>query len=111
MARETGEIRNVLSRYRSAFNDLNANEAKAVWPTVDDKSLDRAFRQLERQDVTFNVCHIEVAGVRAVSSCDGRASYVPKVGSKTARVDSRSWTFQLLKTEDAGWMIEGVNSR
>jgi hypothetical protein len=110
LARETGAIRNVLSRYQRAFNDLNASAAKAVWPTVDDKSLVRAFGQLERQDVIFDACQIEVAGILAVSSCNGRASYVPKIGSKTARIDSRVWTFQLRKLLDAGWMIEGVES-
>jgi hypothetical protein len=111
LAAETGEIKIVLSRYQNAFNALDAGEAKAIWPGVDDKSLGRAFGQLESQHVVFDACQIEVDGTRATSTCDGRASYVPKIGSKTARIDSRNWTFELVKTERRGWMIEGVRSR
>jgi hypothetical protein len=108
--RETVAIRNVLNRYQRAFNDLDASEAKAVWPAVDDKSLFRAFGQLERQDVIFLACQIEVTDVRAISSCEGQVSYVPKVGNKTLRIHPHVWTFQLRNIPDAGWTIEGVES-
>ena len=108
---DTDVIRVVLARYQRAYSELNIEEAKAVWPAVDDKALGRAFGQLDSQAVVLEACQIEVASGEAVSACRGHASYVPKVGSRTVRTDSRTWTFQLRKADDGEWMIETVDSR
>jgi hypothetical protein len=100
----------VLGRYQSAYNDLNANVAKSIWPSVDERMLARAFDQLEHQEIVFDSCQIDVTGAKAVASCRGRARYVPKVGSKTTRSVPRHWTFKLQNTANA-WVIESVESR
>lgn len=109
-AAETAAVRATLNRYRNAFSNLDASGAKAVWPAVDEKTLTRAFNQLEHQSIVFDSCSIDVTAARATASCGGRAEYVPKVGSRTPRVESRQWTFTLNRGE-RDWTIQSVTSR
>jgi hypothetical protein len=108
--RETGLIETVLDRYVGAFNTLDAEAARVVWPGVDARALDRVFRELEEQELTFDECRIELDEVRATAVCRGLARYVPRVGSRSSRSTSRQWTFRLQKVEDR-WAIDGVNIR
>jgi hypothetical protein len=103
-------IQATLGRYRTAFSGLDAHAAGAVWPSVDQKALERAFARLEHQKLTFTTCNIDVRGVRALATCRGTADYVPKVGSKSSRSDPRQWVFNLQKVDEQ-WLIETVNSR
>ena len=72
--------------------------------------LERAFNQMTTQQFTFDSCRIDVTGARATASCRGRAQFVPKVGSRTPRVEPRQWTFTLRRAE-RDWAIESVDSR
>ncbi len=109
-ATETAAIQSVLGRYRSAFNGLDAGAASRVWPTVDQRALGRAFDQLDEQTVAFSNCTVVVSGVRATASCGGTAHYVPKVGNKNPLTQSRHWTFDLRKVNDA-WVIDAVRTK
>jgi hypothetical protein len=107
---DTSAVQGALNRYRSAFNALDANAAMQVWPTVNEKTLTRAFERLQQQDVSFERCQIDVKGARAEAACTGTALYVPRVGSRSAQVDRRHWKFSLHKVSD-DWVIEGVDAR
>jgi hypothetical protein len=107
---DSAAIRAALDRYRVAFSKLDAGDAKSVWPAVDEKMLSRAFSQMSSQAFVFDACSVDVSGARAYAWCQGRAQYVPKVGSRTARVENRHWTFTLRRAETA-WTIESVDSR
>src|SRR5262249_10339734 len=107
---DNASIQSVVSKYQSALNSLDVSAAKEVWPNVDSKALERAFGALEKQDLRFESCRTEVFGDEAVASCKGNGTYVPKVGSRHARSDTRAWTFKLLKTGNE-WVIAGVNSQ
>ena len=109
-ASETGAIQGVLGRYRTAFNELDAGAAGAIWPSLDTKALRRAFEQLEEQNLVFDACQIAVTDARAVASCGGTAWYVPRVGNKTQRGDWRQWEFNLRKIDDV-WLIDTVSAR
>jgi hypothetical protein len=100
----------VLGRYRSAFNRLDAVGAQAIWPTVDRRALERAFGQLERQNVRFSSCAIDVTGVVASARCSGRTIYVPRVGNRDERSENREWQFSLRKAGDQ-WNIASVQTR
>ena len=108
--RETGLIETVLDRYVGAFNTLDAEAARAVWPGVDARALDRVFTQLEEQELTFEECKVELDEARAMAVCRGVARYVPRVGSRSSRSTARQWTFTLQKAEDR-WTIDGVSIR
>ena len=103
-------IQGVLSRYRNAYEDLDAGAARAVWPSVDHKALSKAFDRLEEQQLVFASCEIAVTDARAVASCRGVASYVPRVGNKDRRDDQREWEFKLSRA-DEGWLIDSVAAR
>jgi len=109
-ATEAAAVRVALDRYRDAFSSLDAGSAKSVWPAVDERMLERAFNQMTTQRFTFDSCSIDVTGASATASCRGRAQFVPKVGSRTPRVETRQWTFTLRRAE-RDWAIESVDSR
>jgi hypothetical protein len=110
IAAENSAVRAVIDRYRTAFSRLDAGSAKAVWPGVDERALSRAFGQMTEQQFIFDACSIDVNGARATASCRGRAQYIPKIGSRSLRVDMRQWAFTLRRT-DRDWTIESVDSR
>ncbi len=105
-----GDVRNVLDRYRAAYGTLSASAVESIWPTVNARALGRAFLQIESQQLTFDDCRIDLSGLTALAFCTGTASYVPKIGSHTARAESRHWTFRL-GSVDGRWIIEDVESR
>jgi hypothetical protein len=106
----TTGVQNALARYRRAFSSLNANAARDVWPTVNERSLSRAFDRLEQQEVTFDACQIDIGNDRAEARCNGSARYVPRVGSRAPRVERREWRFSLVKVRDE-WLIGAVDAR
>ena len=99
-----------LHRYQEAFSTLNSNEAHQVWPGVDERALERAFAQLERQTLVMKSCDVGVAGERAEATCLGTASYTRKVGNKDMRVEPRRWQFTL-RNDRGEWLIERVDVR
>jgi hypothetical protein len=103
-------VQNALTRYRRAFSSLNASAAREVWPTVNERTLSRAFDRLEEQEVVFDGCQIDINNARAEARCNGTARYVPRVGSRTPRVERREWRFSLVKVRDE-WLIGAVDAR
>ena len=103
-------VESVLDRYANAFNLLDARRAKAVWPSVNERNLEKAFDTLERQEFDLGACEITVEAPRALAYCSGTASYTPKVGNRKPRSESRRWTFRLQQNGEA-WSIESVDSR
>jgi hypothetical protein len=103
-------IESVLNRYAFAFSMLDASRAKAVWPSVNERNLERAFDSLESQKFDLGACDISIALPHAVASCDGTAHYTPKVGNRKLRSERRRWTFQL-QQRGQDWAIESVDSR
>jgi len=103
-------IQAVLDTFRRAYGQLDAESVGAIWPTVNTKTLGRAFDQLSEQHLEFDVCSIEASGTSGQAYCAGRATFVPRVGNKTARVEPRQWTFHLKKVGNA-WLLDGVEAR
>jgi hypothetical protein len=99
-----------LNAYAHAFAQLDARAARAVWPSVDERALARAFAGLASQDIAFDDCAIKVQGARADAACRGTASYVAKVGKDDRRVEPRTWQFQLERAGDA-WKIATAEAR
>ena len=103
-------VESILGRYRSAYAALDVNAVRAFWPTVNVQALGSAFDQLQVQKIDFDKCQIDVTGARANAVCGGTARFVPKVGSRNIRVESRRWTFHLVRL-GGSWMLERVESR
>jgi hypothetical protein len=102
-----GEIHDVLGRYRSALGALDSRAVRQVWPTVNQRSLERALGQLQEQDVSFFSCSIDVKGEAAQAVCVGTTSFVPKVGSRSPQSGPSQWNFSL-RRDNGAWQIENV---
>jgi len=96
-------VRRVLLDYKRAYDQLDVQAAKAIWPSVDDRALQRAFRQLDGQELRFAKCGVSVTGQDANARCQGEATYRPKVGSRV-HLTEREWTFSLARANDR-WQI------
>jgi hypothetical protein len=103
------QIKQVLQRYRSAYEGLDARSAHAVWPAVNEAALARAFEGLASQRLTFEACEVKLEGEAAAATCHGSARYVPKVGSREPRVEPRTWDFTLRKN-GADWKIQSARA-
>ena len=108
-ASDEDDIRSTLTRFRTAYSQLNANAARDVWPSVDARALERAFQSLKSQDLRFDSCKMTVTGVRAQAACKGRAVYVPRIGDQSPRFTAREWNFELRKADER-WTIASARS-
>jgi hypothetical protein len=108
---ESAAIQDVLGKYRSAFVALDVAAVRQVWPSVNQRSLDRAFRQLEEQDVSFFSCTIDVSGTSAAAACVGTTNFIPKVGNRSPQSGPSQWNFKLNKRSPDGWLIEDAQAR
>lgn len=98
----------VLQEYKRAYEQLDVRAAKAVYPSLDDRALSKAFHQIQEQRFRFAECGVSISGHDANARCTGNASYRPKVGSRVVRFEETEWTFSLARDE-GGWQI--LNAR
>jgi hypothetical protein len=102
-------VRAALAQYESAYSSLNAAGANAVYPGVDERSLQRAFESLDSQRVSLGRCSISMNGARAQATCQGNATWTPKVGGGT-RSAARTWRFDLANS-GGSWKITRADAR
>jgi hypothetical protein len=102
---QEARVREVLDRYAKAFEQLDVQAAKAVWPAADARQLRRAFHGLDGQQLRFTSCDVSISGQAANVSCHGDATFQPKVGTRPLHATSRQWHFDLSRHEDDGWLI------
>jgi hypothetical protein len=107
---EQGRIAAVLQRYSDAYTDLNAGAAKAVWPGVNVRALQRAFDSVASERLELDSCATNVVGSEADVTCYGNLTYVPNAGRKSPRTIRQRWRFAMSKRLD-NWTITGVSMR
>jgi hypothetical protein len=100
-------IRSVLERYRGAYERLDAEAAKMISPSVDERGLARAFSDLESQSLRFDNCRIDIDSARGVATCQGEATYAARAGDRSIRTQVGTWTFELHKNGE-DWAIKWV---
>ena len=95
----------VLREYSRAYQRMDVRATKAVYPSVDDRRLRRAFQDLQEQRFRFADCGVAISssGAGANAWCKGDATFRPKVGSPQ-HYPNREWTFSLAR-EGGGWQI------
>jgi hypothetical protein len=96
-------VRSILDKYAEAYTRLDADAAKAVWPSVNRAALSRAFNGLNEQRIAFNDCSVNVRSTEARATCSGSTTWEPKIGGGP-HTDTRRWAFDLEKSAD-GWII------
>jgi len=104
LRRDEETVLRVLHDYTRAFERLDVRAAKAIFPAVNDRLLQRAFEQLDGQELRFASCGVLVSGHEANARCRGEATYRPKVGSRVLRLTEREWNFNLSRDNDT-WQI------
>ena len=103
-------IYQALQQYERAYERLDVNAARAVWPSLNTRALARAFEGLKAQNLEFSHCRLAMETQEATAVCGGSASYVPRVGRQAARTEAREWTFRLRKV-DQDWQIAKAEVR
>ena len=103
--KDTDVVLAVLREYSRAYERMDVRATKAVYPSVDDRRLRRAFDDLQEQRVRFASCGVTISssGAGANAWCKGDASFRPKVGSPQ-HYTNREWTFSLTR-DGGGWQI------
>lgn len=105
---EERAVRAAVQAYTSAYTGLNADAVKAVFPSVNDAALRRAFRSLRSQRVELRGMSVAIAGDGASVSGTWVSSAVGQVGDSTPQRDERPVIFTLAK-RNGSWVI--VNRR
>ena len=82
--------------------------AAALWPSVDETALARAFAALDRQDVHFERCDISASEARGAAVCVGTVRYLPNVEGAVEKEGRITWTFDLARSGD-DWRIAGLS--
>lgn len=100
-------VRQTVEKYTRAYERLDVRAAKAVWPSLDERELERAFQGLQSQRIRMSCGRISITGHDANARCSGDATYHPRVGSRVMRLTEREWTFNLSRS-DSGWQIADV---
>jgi hypothetical protein len=107
---EAVAVRAALAKYASGYTDLDAAAVKAVWPSVDQAGLRRAFSALDAQQVTFDRCDVQITGSAGRATCAGTTMWRPKIGGGSAREQNRTWNF-VLKNAGGSWQIVNAEVR
>ena len=94
-----------LSRYSAAYASLDAAAVARVFTDVNERELQRAFRQYKSASVRVAGCSIAIDGERATASCDVTRTIDPKAGEGISRTQRE--TFHLRKVSQ-GWVVERV---
>jgi hypothetical protein len=102
---DEARVADVLNAYARAYNNLDAVAAHQVWPGVDERALARAFSSLSAQTISFADCRISVRDLTATAACRGYATYVGRIGARSARTEPRQWHFDLRRAGQ-GWTID-----
>jgi hypothetical protein len=103
-------IRTLLQRYEDAYDQRDVRTAAALWPSLDQRALARAFAGLDRQDVEFDRCDIEASEAKGSAICVGTVRYVPSVGRSVEKADRITWTFDLARSGEH-WHIDGLTAQ
>lgn len=98
-------IKDALQQYATAYESLDAEQVKKIWPAVDVEKLRRAFGDMRELKLGIDSVRVlSTDGATARVSARVMQTMVPKAGVKEASTVTR--VFRLRKQE-AVWLIEG----
>ena len=98
-------VRRALHSYQDAYARLDVAAAAAVWPSVDQRALSRAFGALQSQSLDLQNCTITMSADRATAQCRGTLRFVPKTGDPRPRAVEQQWVFALRRV-GSDWTID-----
>lgn len=103
-----GAIRSVVNQYVAAYNGLDVDFVRRVYPGIDEGSLRRSFGSLRSQEATLRIDRIDVDQGQTSAVVNGNWSVrsVPKVGNARPQVDARRILLTLRQSGNT-WVITG----
>ena len=103
VASDEAAIRTTLREYAAAFESLDVDAVRRVYPGVDATALERSFRCLRSQQVEIReVYQISIDGGTALVRCQLRQAFTSRVGQ--GRAEIMNSVFRLQKIGDR-WVI------
>jgi hypothetical protein len=103
-AAEAG-VRELLKKYSTALESLDANAVKKVQPSISVENLTKAFKDMRELKVDIDAVRVlSTEGAAARVSCRVTQTLTPKVGSKRTTAVTR---VMRLRREADAWVIDG----
>jgi len=103
---QTSAVLDVLDRYEKAYENLDSEALKLVWPSLDVqqlRALERSFSNYQWLDMDIENCNVMVDGSQGTASCQVRRVIKPRAGSR--QTDQRQTTFYL-RFDNHRWVID-----
>ena len=98
------DARELLRRYSTALETLDADAVKKLQPSIDVDNLKKAFREMRELNVTIDTIKVlSVDSALARVSCRVSQTLTPKAGSKQTTAVTR--VLRLRRAQD-GWVID-----
>lgn len=98
--------KDVLQEYAAAYESLDADRVKKIWPAVDVEGLRQAFREMRELKVGIdNIKVLSADGPVVRVSCRVTQSLTPRAGGRQSpTVVTR---IVRLRRQEAAWLIDG----
>jgi hypothetical protein len=106
---EERAVMRTVDLYAHAYEKLDVEAAAQVWPSVDRRTLSRAFAALKTQGLNFHSCAIVVSEAQATARCRGTLKIVRKVGSPVPLTAEQEWVFRMQRLSGT-WTIDQVSA-
>jgi hypothetical protein len=107
---ESASLASIVRSYERAYDRLDAAAAAALWPSVDERALARAFARLQTQDLEFDNCTFAVSDNEATAQCAGQLQYSRRIGDPSLKRERHVWTIEFVRTGES-WHIVRITAR
>jgi hypothetical protein len=106
---ESAALSRVIGRYQTAYSTRDADAAAAIWPSVDRRALNRAFKRLQDQELDLERCTYAVSSASATARCDGTLRDARRIGDTSPKAEQHTWTIEFVK-KGSTWHIVRVSA-
>ena len=107
---ESASLASIVRSYERAYDRLDAAAAAALWPSVDERALARAFARLQTQDLEFDNCTFAVSDNEATAQCAGKLQYSRRIGDPSLKSERHVWTIEFVRMGES-WHIVRITAR
>jgi len=108
VAAEEVAVRQVIERYRTAYENLNVSALQAVYPSINARRLEDVFKQYTSLKQVLEIERVEVDGAAATAT--GVVTQTPVVKTGKPQTTRQRAVFRLRKVGNA-WIIQDVSFR
>jgi hypothetical protein len=106
---ESAALAAIVRDYELAYDRLDAAAAAALWPSVDERALARAFARLQMQNLDFGDCTFAVSQQDATAQCAGLLQYARRIGDTAPKSERHTWTIEFVRA-GGSWRITRITA-